>query len=400
MNRHKWLHAELDRWKEEGLIGEPQAEALKSRYPVTSYETTSLMMFFAALLVGIGLIFFIAHNWSEMPNLLKLAIIFAGMIAVYGAGEYLRGKGRSAIGLSLIFLGTLVFGAGIFLIGQMFHIVAYNAGALLVWSIATGSIAWVYRNPFIMLVAVVQWALAVWFQFEEYHRTSLWFLLLAIPYLFVARRWESRLMLFLTWIGVGTGAISNLAYYDASELWVYPVLLAVLALSFTFANSPFLPMFYYPLLMSLYVAITLQATLFREDWLRIDPSPESYYVYAVILLGMVVYLWRSQLTEYLPIAAIYLPTAGIDYVEFLNASLAIAVPIYLISLGERKREKSWINHGTILFLISVFALYVVNAWTLIDSSLFFVVGGILLFALAIVMERRRRKLLSSIREVE
>ncbi|MFC4769200.1 DUF2157 domain-containing protein [Effusibacillus consociatus] len=400
MNHHKWLHGEVEKWKEEGLVNETVVESLKSRYPVTSIESAGLMMFFAALLVGIGGIFFIAHNWTEMPSLLKLAIIFAGMIVFYGAGEYIRASGRTAVGISLIFLGTLTFGAGIFLIGQMFHIVAYNAGALLGWSIATASIAWIYRNPYLMMAAVVQWAFATWFQFEEYSRNPLLFLLVSFAYFWIAFHWKSRRILLLVLAGLVPGVLSVLFYYDASQLWAYPVLLLVFGLSLLFHNSSFPQMFQYPMLLSVYVAVIVQSTLFRENWIRIEPSPTLYIAAGVLLIAIIAYLWQEKMLNLLPAAAIFLPTAELEYAEFVNAALAIAVSIFFISLGERRKEKAWINHGTLLFLISVFFLYVMNVWSFLDSSLFFVIGGILLFVLAIFMERRRRKLLSVIREVE
>lgn len=400
MNRHKWLHGELDKWRREGIVDESVVDVLKSRYPVATFETAGLIMFFSALLIGIGGIFLVAHNWRAIPDLLKLAILIAGMTGLYGAGENRRAAGKTVVGLALIYLGTLAFGIAMFLIGQMFHIVSYDAGALLIWSVATASVAWIYRNRFMMLTAVVLWTLAVLFQTVSYHQNPLWFLSAAVPYLYIAYQWQSRIVLFLTLAGTAAGCWTIFTYYDASPVWVYPVLLLLFGLSALFRNASFQPFFHYPLLFSLYIGLILQVTLFRSKNIDIAPSFWAYFAFAVLLVAVIVCLWREKSFQWLPVTAIYLPTATLKYAGVINAVLSLALTVYLISMGERNKEKLWINHGTVLFLITVFCLYTANVWSLLDSSLFFLVGGVVLFALAVLMERRRRKLVSSIREVE
>ncbi|GIW62760.1 MAG: hypothetical protein KatS3mg090_0586 [Patescibacteria group bacterium] len=76
-----------------------------------------------ALFVCIGVFAFIASNWSVMSDFVKTACIVIFMILLYSVGWYFRERTRfSYVGSSLIFLGTLIYGAGLFLIAQIFNI--------------------------------------------------------------------------------------------------------------------------------------------------------------------------------------------------------------------------------------------------------------------------------------
>ncbi|MMZ62533.1 hypothetical protein D1872_247470 [compost metagenome] len=66
---------------------------------------------------------------------------------------------------------------------------------------------------------------------------------------------------------------------------------------------------------------------------------------------------------------------------------------YLLWIGYREDWSNKVNAGTLLFLFSTFIGYIQVAWDFLPKSLFFLVGGLLLFALNAFLQRQRRKLL-------
>lgn len=93
-----------------------------------------VMVIIGAILIGAGIFSFIAANWQEMPNLIKVSIIVIAMLISYGSGWYLKEKsGLTKTGEALILLGSIIYGAGIFLVAQMFNIRANWPDGFILW---------------------------------------------------------------------------------------------------------------------------------------------------------------------------------------------------------------------------------------------------------------------------
>lgn len=146
----KQLKTELGVMQSEGLIDESQAGSISDRYQLDDLATEAtgklLMAIYliGAFLIGVGIVSFVAYHWNAMGKGLKLSIIFTAMLASHVAGFYLW-KVKDVfpkLGHSLICLGTLIFGANIGLIAQMFHIKGEWNGLFLPWAI--GAIVMAY----------------------------------------------------------------------------------------------------------------------------------------------------------------------------------------------------------------------------------------------------------------
>jgi uncharacterized membrane protein len=128
MKKHiKWLRDEIALWVNEGIIGPDQGTALKRRYPAPAEDTAwGRIIFFSigAILFGLGVILIFAYNWEKMHKFVKLAVIFAALIGAHGAGYWLKRTQSQyqTAGEGLHLLGTMLFGAGIWLIAQIYHI--------------------------------------------------------------------------------------------------------------------------------------------------------------------------------------------------------------------------------------------------------------------------------------
>lgn len=106
----------------------------------THQRTVRIIVVIGAILIGAGIFSFIAANWREMTKSLKVSIIFISMLASYASGWHLK-ENLSLVktGEALIFLGSIIYGAGIFLVAQMFNIRANWPDGFILWML--GSIA-------------------------------------------------------------------------------------------------------------------------------------------------------------------------------------------------------------------------------------------------------------------
>ena len=108
----------------------------------TSKKTIRIIVIIGAVLVGAGIFSFIAANWLEMTKPIKIGIILISMGISYGVGWYLKEKSElQKTGEALILLGAVIYGAGIFLVGQMFNIRANWPDGFILWMIGTIAMA-------------------------------------------------------------------------------------------------------------------------------------------------------------------------------------------------------------------------------------------------------------------
>jgi uncharacterized membrane protein len=104
----------------------------------THQRTVRIVVTSGAILIGAGIFSFIAANWQEMAKSLKVSIIFVSMLASYTSGWYLKENLNLArTGEALIFLGSIIYGAGIFLVAQMFNIRANWPDGFILWMLGT-----------------------------------------------------------------------------------------------------------------------------------------------------------------------------------------------------------------------------------------------------------------------
>jgi uncharacterized membrane protein len=154
------LKRELPRWRAEGLVTDETARALAARYDLAAAEAGGpsflAVYVLGALLVGAGVVSLVAWHWEAMSAPAKLATLAAGMIAAHGAGFALRRGGRSErLGHALTVLGTLVFGASIGLVAQIFHVSGAWWGAFGAFTLGALAAALLYDSlPHLLLAAI------------------------------------------------------------------------------------------------------------------------------------------------------------------------------------------------------------------------------------------------------
>jgi uncharacterized membrane protein len=97
-------------------------------------------------------------------------------------------------------------------------------------------------------------------------------------------------------------------------------------------------------------------------------------------IGRITSLW--ELCLYLPF--FILPYSSLFYLIGL-----FILSSYLIWDGDRLDEKEQTQMGIVGFLLSTLFGYFQYAWDFMDKSLFFLVGGILLFVIHLSLRKRK-----------
>ncbi|MBN1551198.1 DUF2157 domain-containing protein [bacterium] len=154
----KWLHEQIDVWINDTLVSAEQGKTLKDRYPlpVTATSLGTLIFFsIGAILVGLSAILMFAYNWDEFHKLGKLSIIFGSLVLSHISAVFLYRAHHKYLGETLHVLGTMLFGSGIFLIAQIYHIDKHYPNAFLIWAAAAGLFAWILPSKVHGIIASI-----------------------------------------------------------------------------------------------------------------------------------------------------------------------------------------------------------------------------------------------------
>jgi uncharacterized membrane protein len=168
MKKHlQWLQNEIEIWVRAGIIDDRQARAIRGHYPSQEESASWGRIAFGVaggVLIGLGVILLFAYNWEKMHKFAKLAVVFTALIAAHGAALSVK---RAATRETLHVLGTMFFGAGIWLIAQIYHIDEHYPNAFLVWGIGALSLAWVL--PSLSQALIASFLLVLWNGFEVFN---------------------------------------------------------------------------------------------------------------------------------------------------------------------------------------------------------------------------------------
>jgi uncharacterized membrane protein len=134
----RYLSREIDQWTRSGLLQPGQGDALLADHDRrhTGFSLSGVLAVLAAVLFGAAVIALIAANWEFIPRLMRVICVFifvAGGLVV--AALALR-RGSGGLAEAALVFTLLCYGAGVALVGQMYHLSGDEAAFMLTWTIA------------------------------------------------------------------------------------------------------------------------------------------------------------------------------------------------------------------------------------------------------------------------
>lgn len=170
------LRREAEQWRLDGLIEPNQYEQLAAQYDFDALETGArdrfvvILLGLGCILLGLGVITFVAANWQAIPRIGKMALLFSLFVATNVAGFYLwrrpklggRERWQHRLGHGLLLLGALVLGANLALAGQLFHRSGAFYELCLVWGLGVLAMAFGLRLRSLALLAILLMGVGYW----------------------------------------------------------------------------------------------------------------------------------------------------------------------------------------------------------------------------------------------
>lgn len=385
------LARESARWVAEGLVTAEQAAVLRQRYPAAGADrevgrgrAATALAVIGALAVGFGVIGFVAANWEEMPHGARLALLTGAVAGAYAAGYQLRERtGRlPRVGEALYLLGVLLFGASLFLVGQMYHVEAHDPLALLLWAAGAFAVAVVVRSRAIAVAALL--IFSGWIAFE------------AGTALEDSGDGPAALAVLAVFYGGALYGLGTAALRRVRRAWLHETGLASAArrlglllaaagiFVFTFseaadeldgAASELGTGLQAGFLLLAVLALAGAAALARDE------RPSGRWEAAVLVAGVGVLL-----------VAVYAGGSGGLYALLFNLLFA-AVALGAIYAGYLSDEPWLVNLGVLFVAVDLVARYFDVFWSALPRSAGLIGAGLLILAIAWFLERQRQRLL-------
>jgi len=160
-------------WISQGILSQSQIEEIKNLYlwpqellveRKPPLRLVSVFQLIGASLIGIGIIFYIAFNWQLFSPFIKLLITSGAMVISYIVGLFffLCRPHYQRAGYTFIFLGNLLFGAGIWQVAQSYHIAYPFYKGFFIWGIGVVPFAFILGSQlsyFFSILLFFAWTL-------------------------------------------------------------------------------------------------------------------------------------------------------------------------------------------------------------------------------------------------
>lgn len=381
----------INKWYTEKTIN--KAQATKMMADVTNYSKESrsnkfitLISTIGAILLGIGAILFIASNWQELSQLMKVIILVGSTFAAYYVGYLFKYQKQNLpkVGSALLFLGALLFGATIILITQIYNINANNHILILLWLIGILPLVYALRSAPIAGLTTILFYLWIGLFFSQ--RNEWWFFEVLGRFsivLFIA----GSIMLFaiggLHYLSPKLKDIARI--YRLGSLKVLMICLFLLTFEWfsKLSSSRMVDWFNQTqeqLLTGVVIFSILAILITVINWFF--NKSESLSVYeGPLSLGLVA----------LALIFFFYPTTTTIYMVLFNL-LFPGLTILFIYLGYNREDMQLVNLGMLWLSIFLVAKYFDWFWKLLERSIFFIVGGLILVLGGIALEKKRRQI--------
>lgn len=443
------LGNDLPSWVERGWVTAAGQPAILDHVAANVSGVRRAPLAFAilgVLLLGTGVILFFAANWEALSKLAKLVILFGGMWAAYLAAGYAMARTdrtANAFAHALLLLGTVLFGANINLIAQIYHISGHYPNAILLWSMGGLAVAWLARSQpaaVLGLIILTLWSGMEIFDFEwRFHWpfAVAWALFLPPILLNTWRFAAGTAMLALLVWGVMTyldwdhflahRASDRFAVAEAFFLVAVALMLAGVMMEWRERLRPLTSIVQrFSIVAALLSLLALTLGRAHGDFLwsgsafAASAGLKAFLLAALfVVVGLGVLVQRRTRDALAPavvrsglallaaililiLVSLVLPPNGMPqlavYISF--TLLYYAVVIWLIYVGYQRGDPFRVNAGFVFFVLGVLLLYFDRLWSLMDRSLFFIGGGLLLCAGGYALEAQRRRLVRGLGQRE
>ena len=425
----------LDEISSQDILNDVQFDA-ESLASDKSHKLSLILGIMGVMLLSAGAISFFAANWQGMSKLFKLSLLFSSMTGAYLAAAWaLSGQRYPALGQAFLLLGVLLFGNNIILIAQIYHIDSHYPNGILLWSVGALITTIIMRSEAVLIAAGVLgllWSGMEIFDFRLLHWP--WLIFWSISVVIAIRQkyhLASHVIIFslFFWLLLSFNNFSRYAS-EGCIIQVYLLLgLVIFMLARTIKSMQY--EHYFAENLSRYAFVFAMIFLYILSFPGLDLYPSlshtsasestkaqlSWLFIHLALMAVVIFLSLYRLKQAKKTIPFY-KWLGILWLLILFSTLLLNIYFYpdsiyqgkgnytvitvnlllfslvigLIYSGVIEHKLFYVNTAFVIFTITLISRYFDTFWDLMDRSVFFIIGGLLLIFGGYWLEKKRRQL--------
>ncbi len=390
MNKAK-LHKEGKQWVEEGIITGEQLKSILDRY--TKRDPFYIFITFAVLFISIGVLLFVFTDWTNILAMTRVIIIAVFMLILYVLGNYFYSNGNKTYGISFIILGYIFFGATLFLIVNVYHVSFFAVWMFFIWGVIGLIFYFIYQNVYLLSIGLFITIFGQLFSGFDTSTFHLWlFGLFIIGYFHFVFHDRHPLTSYLFVVGFQIQMLilvfsESMQYYWLILLFLLPYVLSRFLKADSFKNA-----LIYISLLSIFIFKVYESFLLQETYFlnQIEYNVLFFIIWGIVLIGILGWEWLKNEKIELMNLILFVPLFFLPYSYIAVLLTMFIFAIYWLIIGYQRQIQQYVVIGMTSFIISTFTAYIQFAWETMNRSLFFIIGGILLFVISSFFERKRR----------
>ena len=417
------LIKDLPELTQAGLITEQQAINITHYYQEKSKQSPNrLVMVFGilgALLVGLGIILIIAHNWDELSKPVKLIFALLPLLIGQALCFYtLYKKNDNAVWreANAVFL-LFAIGASITIVSQIYNIEGSLAGFLLVWTLLSLPLVYLLRSSMTSLLVIcgITWY-ACSLSYFEYPTAIAWYywLMIAalIPYFVLVIKKGSNFFYYHAWI-LSLSIIIALGMFGSEGDFLFIGYISLFCVYILMGGmKPFsdgsLASNAFLITGSLGLTGVLLVLTFDWIWLTIfqttfalnTEAVVSFLVAAVAVMILVYEVRKKGIAGVNPTAWIFLifififmtSTIQPDTAQWLTNILVLLIAVATTWRGGQQDNMLILNYGLLIMMALVLCRFFDTDLSFIIRGILFMMVGASFFAANYWMVKRRKTL--------
>lgn len=418
---------ELDELLGAGVITQDEAGRIRNYYAQKPEpENNKLVIIFAILgsvLVGMGLILIIAHNWDTLPKAAKLGIGLLPLLAGQVLCGYLLWKKSASVAWRESASVFLVFAmaTAIAIVSQVYNMDGTLASFLFYWMLLTLPVIYVMRSS---AASLIFWAGITWYACDDgyihfYHAIpyKYWLLALAaVPwYGYLCRKDESAFTYFHNWIIAVSLIITLGTFASHTEELILPAYVLLFGIFILVGQLPVfsrhrLVADAYLVLGSLGLVTLLLTLTFKWYWQDINREeisgwlacPEGILCVALFVIAVALYvllLKHRKFTELLSKSYVIPVFLGLFFIglkfphtaQVIMNIFVLILAVYTIREGAKADHLGRMNYGLLIFALLIICRFFDTNLSFVIRGLLFVLVGLGFFAMNYRMIRKRKE---------
>ncbi|MGJ8570932.1 MAG: DUF2157 domain-containing protein [Hoeflea sp.] len=144
----RYLSREIDQWVRSGLLQPAQGESLLYDHDRrhTGFNFSAVLAVLAAILFGAAVVALVAANWEAIARPVRVLMILLFIVGGLSAAAFAIQKSAHWVAEAALVFAILCFGAGIALVGQMYHLSGDEAAFMLGWTFGALVVSLVFSS--------------------------------------------------------------------------------------------------------------------------------------------------------------------------------------------------------------------------------------------------------------